>query len=221
MTGTEDFGLVGATGVADGATERISVVLGYFDALVSRGLAQILSEDGNLQVIGADLDAATLEHTVALRAPRVAILDEATAVGSSVLERLKVAQPAIGLIVLTHRPALADGMRLLAKGASYMSTDVSAADILAVVHRTAEGRNMYMSHGRVVERSYHIKMASLTPREADVLAYLGRGQSHAEIAHDLQLGIETIRTHSKHIRSKLGASSTRELIGLSILERPL
>jgi DNA-binding CsgD family transcriptional regulator len=58
--------------------------------------------------------------------------------------------------------------------------------------------------------------ASLTPRELEVLEFLSRGQSHAEIAHALQLGVETIRTHSAHIRGKLGVRSKRELIGLPI-----
>jgi len=70
--------------------------------------------------------------------------------------------------------------------------------------------------GYLVKRSYPVKVASLTPREVEVLEYLSRGQSHAEIAHALQLGVETIRTHSAHIRGKLGVRSKRELIGLTI-----
>ena len=37
-------------------------------------------------------------------------------------------------------------------------------------------------------------------------------QSHAEIAHALQLGVETVRTHAAHIRGKLGVRNKRELI---------
>jgi DNA-binding CsgD family transcriptional regulator len=49
-----------------------------------------------------------------------------------------------------------------------------------------------------------------------VLEYLARGQSHGEIAHALQLGVETVRTHSAHIRAKLGVRNKRELIGLTL-----
>jgi len=70
--------------------------------------------------------------------------------------------------------------------------------------------------GHLVERSCPTTAVSLTPREAEVLEYLARGQSHGEIAHALQLGVETIRTHSAHIRAKLGVRNKRELIGLTI-----
>jgi DNA-binding CsgD family transcriptional regulator len=49
-----------------------------------------------------------------------------------------------------------------------------------------------------------------------VLEYLARGQSHGVIAHALQLDVEPVRTHSAHIRAKLGVRSKRELIGLTI-----
>jgi DNA-binding NarL/FixJ family response regulator len=202
---------------SDRGVGRITVVLGYFDALVSRGLTQILREDRDLRIIGTDLDNATLGHAAARWAPRVAILDEASVVEPSVLERLRVAQPAIGIVVLAHRPARACGMRLLAAGASCISKDVSAADILAAVHSAAEDRRVFVpSDGRLVERSYPVNAASLTPREAEVLEFLSRGQSHAEIAYALQLGVETIRTHAAHIRGKLGVRNKRELIGLTI-----
>lgn len=56
----------------------------------------------------------------------------------------------------------------------------------------------------------------LTPRQRQVLAYLRLGQSHAEIAHALGIGVETVRTHAKHVRRKLGVRRKSELVGLQI-----
>jgi DNA-binding CsgD family transcriptional regulator len=53
--------------------------------------------------------------------------------------------------------------------------------------------------------------APLTPRETEVLELLQGGRSNAEIAADLHLGIETVRTHARHIYRKLGVSTRREL----------
>ena len=47
--------------------------------------------------------------------------------------------------------------------------------------------------------------ANLTDREADVLRLIARGRSNAEIAADLFLGVETIKTHVRNILAKLGA----------------
>jgi DNA-binding NarL/FixJ family response regulator len=196
---------------------HVTVALGCFDPLVGRGLAQVLHEDRGLRIIGADLDRAALEHAAASQAPRVVVLDEAVVVQSTVLERLRAAQPAIGIVVLAHIPTVAYAMRLLAAGASCLAKDVSAADILATVHIAADGRRVLADvDGHLVERSYPAAVASLTPREVEVLEFLSRGQSHAEIAHALQLGVETIRTHAAHIRGKLGVRNKRELIGLAI-----
>jgi DNA-binding CsgD family transcriptional regulator len=52
----------------------------------------------------------------------------------------------------------------------------------------------------------------LTPREAEVLEHLRRGQSNAQIALALCVTVETVRTHVAHIRSKLGVHSRVELV---------
>lgn len=195
----------------------VTVVLGCFDPLIGRGLAQVFREDRDLRIIGSDLDRAALEHDVVSQAPRVVVLDEAMVVQSTVLERLRALQPTIGIVVLAHLPTVAYAMSLLAAGASCLAKDVSAADILAAVHIAADGRRVFADvDGHLVERSYPAMVASLTPREAEVLEFLSRGRSHAEIAHALQLGVETIRTHAAHIRGKLGVRNKRELIGLTI-----
>jgi DNA-binding NarL/FixJ family response regulator len=55
----------------------------------------------------------------------------------------------------------------------------------------------------------------LTPREAQVLELLQDGAPNAEIAHELSIGIETVRTHARHIYRKLGIGSRRELARLA------
>ena len=96
----------------------IAVALGRFDALLGRGLRQILSEDPRLQIVDTDLDNAALERIVAQQAPLVALLDEESVAKPPVLARLRASQPTIEIVVLAHRPARACGMRLLAAGAS-------------------------------------------------------------------------------------------------------
>ncbi len=59
----------------------------------------------------------------------------------------------------------------------------------------------------------------LTPRQRQVLECLCLGQSHAEIAHALGIGLETVRTHARHVRRKLGVRRKSELVGLQILSQ--
>lgn len=55
---------------------------------------------------------------------------------------------------------------------------------------------------------------ALSPREQEVLFYLGRGYNHPYTASRLYISENTVRTHVKHIYSKLGIESREELIEL-------
>jgi LuxR family transcriptional regulator, maltose regulon positive regulatory protein len=48
-----------------------------------------------------------------------------------------------------------------------------------------------------------------------VLELLQDGSTNAEIAHELSIGIETVRTHARNIYRKLGIASRRELARLA------
>jgi DNA-binding CsgD family transcriptional regulator len=53
---------------------------------------------------------------------------------------------------------------------------------------------------------------ALTAREAEVAALLGEGRTQKAIAETLYIGLETVKTHTKNIYSKLGVKNKYELI---------
>ncbi len=56
----------------------------------------------------------------------------------------------------------------------------------------------------------------LTPRENDVLLRLSEGKGYGQIAAELVIELETVRTHARRIRRKLGVASSRELHGCPV-----
>lgn len=54
----------------------------------------------------------------------------------------------------------------------------------------------------------------LSPREREVLYYLGRGYNHGYVAEKLYISENTVRTHVRHIYGKLGINSREELLSL-------
>jgi DNA-binding NarL/FixJ family response regulator len=61
---------------------------------------------------------------------------------------------------------------------------------------------------------------SLTPREEEILILLTKGYSNKEIADNLQLGIETVRSHLKNIYTKMHVRSRAEAVAHYMTKRP-
>lgn len=182
-------------------TSAIDVALGPFDALMSHGLAKILAEDRGIRLLRDNLDHAQLEDVVRQQMPSIAIIDD---VGVSTLElvvRLRVIRPDIAIIVFAHRPSRAYRLHLIAADVSCLSKSSSASEILSSIRDTA-------AHG------HSLNTEPLTPREIDVFEHLRLGRSYPEVAEQLQISKDTVTTHAKSIRRKLGVRSKRELIGM-------
>ena len=58
-------------------------------------------------------------------------------------------------------------------------------------------------------------LAALTPREREVLACLADGAGRREVAAQLHLSANTVRTHLQNLMAKLGVHSTLEAVALS------
>ena len=63
-----------------------------------------------------------------------------------------------------------------------------------------------------------IPVASLSPRESEVLQHLADGHSSKEIALKLGLSLKTIETHRRHIAAKLGIQSVAALTKYALRE---
>jgi PAS domain S-box-containing protein len=62
---------------------------------------------------------------------------------------------------------------------------------------------------------------NLSPREREVLALLARGLTGEQIAERLVLSPETVRTHIRNAREKLGASTRVEAVTIALLGREI
>jgi DNA-binding CsgD family transcriptional regulator len=57
------------------------------------------------------------------------------------------------------------------------------------------------------------RSSPLTPRENEVLLCLSDGMSYGQIAAELVIELETVRTHARRVRRKLGVATSRDLHG--------
>ena len=58
-------------------------------------------------------------------------------------------------------------------------------------------------------------LATLTPREREILTHLTQGSGQGEVARRLHMSLKTVNTHLHNLRTKLGVHSTLEAVALA------
>jgi two-component system response regulator FixJ len=69
------------------------------------------------------------------------------------------------------------------------------------------------------KRRFQAMLASLSPREAEVLHGVVEGKSNKEIARDLGISPRTIEVYRAHVMSKTGSASLSDLVRVALLAR--
>jgi DNA-binding NarL/FixJ family response regulator len=195
-----------------------TVVSTAFEDLVAIGLKALISEDANLVLVAAGVPMERLAPAIERHRPDVVLLNYGTLGTPGEVLQLHRSHPQVRFVVLANRPTAAECNQMLSFGATAcLSKETEARDIVNAIHLASRGMHLLprsAAAGGLV--SSGIQGADLlTPREAEVLELLQDGATNAEIAHELSIGIETVRTHARHIYRKLGIGSRRELTRLA------
>jgi DNA-binding NarL/FixJ family response regulator len=194
-------------------TDRITVALGGFDDLLARGLRGLIEDDPMLELVAEDVSVAQLTMVLRARRPRVAILDSARLRSPADVRNLTSSHPGTHLMLLAERPSSVECAQLLAFGASAcLAKTTQSRDVLNAIHLASRGLQLTPRSGHGIAPGSGL----LTAREADVLAGLQQRRSNAQIAAELHISVETVRTHARHIYRKLGVASRRELLAPSV-----
>jgi DNA-binding NarL/FixJ family response regulator len=196
------------------ATIPITVAIGQFDDLIARGLRGLIEDDPRLELVAEDVATPQLTMILPARRPDVVILDSARLRSPVEVRTLTARHPDTHLLLLAERPSSVECAQLLAFGAAAcLAKATQARDVLNAIHLASRGLQLTPRDGAGVAPGSGL----LTAREADVLAGLQQRRSNAQIAADLHVSIETVRTHARHIYRKLGVASRRELLAPSTL----
>ena len=107
--------------------------------------------------------------------------------------------------------------RALQAGAhGYVLKDAPASEIVAAIEAvSAGGTFLSPAVSRKLFRN-QTPRPLLTPRESEILAALGRGESSKQIARDLGLSVRTVEAHRQSIKRRLGIEGQAELIKYAV-----
>jgi DNA-binding NarL/FixJ family response regulator len=197
------------------ARDMPSVISAKFEDLVAVGLKALIAEDPNLELVASDVPMEELEKRIAQHAPAVALLNFGTLRTPAEVFALHQQHPETRIVVLANRPSAAECNQMLSFGATAcLSKETEARDIISAIHLASRGMHVLPRSAAAASSFESLAVEGsdlLTAREAEVLELLQDGATNAQIAHQLSIGVETVRTHARNIYRKLGISSRREL----------
>ena len=184
-----------------------TVVAGSFEDLVEIGLSVLIEDDPNLELVARDVPMGEIEDALAKHSPSVVLLNFSGLSGPADVLRLHRRFPESRIVLLADRPTAADCTQMLTFGATgCLSKQTEASDIVSAIKLASKGTHVLprsAAAGGGVDR-LSTEGAELTAREAEVLELLQDGRTNSEIAEELSIGIETVRTHARNIYRKLG-----------------
>jgi DNA-binding NarL/FixJ family response regulator len=189
----------------------ITVVLARFEDLLASGLRELIGSDRSLAIVASDVEHKRISVVLRAHRPDVAILSVGALAKVAEVRELSERYPATRLVLFADDPSTAMGAQLLSFGASAcLGRDTQSRDVLSAIHLASRGLQV-TPHAPAGHDGAIARGQLLTRRESEVLPLLQVGQSNAQIALALQVGVETVRTHARNIYRKLGVSSRREL----------
>ncbi len=196
----------------------IRVLLADDHDIVREGLRMFLGIDPELSVVG---EAADGEEAVALSRqlrPDVVLMDLLMPVmdGIAAIAAIRRELPETEVVALTsvlESEAVVGAVKAGAIG--YLLKDTKAPELRRAIKAAAAGQvQLAPQASAYLLRKIQAPQTpvALTEREAEVLRLLARGQSNKEIAHTLQIGQDTVKTHVGHIFAKLDVQSRAQAV---------
>ena len=168
-------------------------------------------------------EAATAEEALTLLAgwsPDVVVMDLLLPGGMDGIEATRRAlrlYPDTHIVVLTAYTDDARAAAALRAGATgYVRKDASPEFLLEVVRAAANGRSMVDPAVAGLDDGQTAQTDDLSPRELVVLRLLAKGLSNREIAAELVLGEETVKSHVGNILGKLSLSGRAQVASAAL-----
>lgn len=190
--------------------ETIHLLIVDDHAVVRKGLAMVLRLEPDFEIVGeAENGRVGLEAAKRLN-PDIALVDLVMPEmdGQEMALALRKSNPKIKVMMLTGTEVDDRVFDLVAAGIEgYVLKNIDPSELVRAIHAVAHGE-AYLHPDvmkKIVERMQpqQTPSVSLTPREYEVLEWMATPNTYRQIATQLSISEETIRSHAKNILEKM------------------
>jgi DNA-binding NarL/FixJ family response regulator len=205
--------------------------------IVAEGLVALLRQHPRLTVTGRVETVADTVRAAEREAFDVAIIDFRLpdGTGAEAAAGIREHRPRVAVVFLSADDSDQAVVAAVEAGASgYLVKTADAAEIVDAVRRAAEGEMLIPApklaallsrrRGMLREQDRRTRLlASLTPREQEILVLMTQGLDNREIADRLHVAYPTVRSHVRRVLRKFDARSRLEAVvkaGLDVPTRP-
>ncbi|HEX9713923.1 MAG TPA: response regulator transcription factor [Actinomycetota bacterium] len=232
MTGIDQPPADAAPGVHSAAdpvqgTIRVGIIDDH--RMVREGLRTMLREQPRVDIVGEAEDQAGALRMIEECTPEIVLLDIRLK-GASGLDTCRVILqrfPELKIIFLTvyeDEQYIFEALRAGASG--YILKKISDDDLVKVIEQVRSGETIVdpaltgQVALRAASRSQSLAEArfGLSPREAEVLGLVTQGMTNHQIAEQLFIGEETVKSHVRAILRKLSVKDRTQAVSLALRE---
>ena len=204
----------------------IRVLLADDHSIVRAGLARIIEESGDIQVVAEASDGREAIRRATESDIDVAVVDISMPGldGLEVITQLQTLNPKLPVLVLTMHEEEQYVIRVFSAGAMGYITKRSAPEQLVTAIRKVHSGSRYLSDSAAELLALHVAkgtpgrslLDSLSNREIQVLRRLAMGQTTREIAEAYNISTKTVDTYRFRLLRKLNLRNNTELSRFAI-----
>jgi len=187
-------------------------------ALLRQGIAALVNGESDMQLVGEASDGKEAIDKFRLHRPDVTLMDLQMPVVSGIeaIVGIRSEFPNARIIVLTTYAGDIQVLRALKAGArGYILKGQVRRELLDAIRAVHRGQKR-ISPEVAAALADHAAEDDLSLRELDVLQLIATGNANKEIAAQLAIAEETVKSHVTNILAKLGANDRTHAVTLAI-----
>jgi len=190
--------------------EAIRILIVDDHAVVRKGLAMVLRLESDLEVIGEAENGRVGLETAQRLNPDIALVDLVMPEmdGQEMALALRKSNPSIKIMMLTGTEVDDRVYDLVAAGIEgYVLKNIEPGELVRALHAVMRGE-AYL-HPDVMKKvikgmqPHNVPIIALTPREMEILEYMATPNTYKQIASQLNVSEETVRSHAKNVLEKM------------------